>query len=387
MQSTQVKSDVHMNQVSASTIQQEGEPLLGLRVVTGGQGILRRISGPALPTAVAPTPALSEPEAAPAAAERDRDQPLSATESDASQAELEEAIDKLVGQEILSFQVINVMSTNAIGGTLSAQHTYLKKLMTIHAIDVATARARNKFNPQRLRTAKRVQHPNLHNILHYATHHRFILVFTDRQQGVSLAEILERQAPMLESRALAIVQGVCEGLAALQNSQFTHGGICPEHIFIGTDGQAKLIDYCWHLYVPEGGADPFQCHHSVYGSVARWTRAPETLIDAGDKAEIDHRADIYALGATLHYMVTGQRPFPAISDPHLRNAQSQASLKLPHQLNPSLSRETSAMVTAMIEPNPNRRPSHYGELIELLQSKQQGQRGKPSRRKRSKTQG
>ncbi|PON10162.1 hypothetical protein C2W62_51560, partial [Candidatus Entotheonella serta] len=87
-------------------------------------------------------------------------------------------------------------------------------------------------------------------------------------------------------------------------------------------------------YVREGSLDPFQCHQSIYGNLPRWTRAPETFIDAeaGSEVEVDHRADIYALGATLHQMVTGQRPFPAISDPHLRNAQSQTSLKLPPQL-------------------------------------------------------
>ncbi len=316
-------------------------------------------------------------------------QPAAATSNSSSQAELEEAIDKLVGQDILSFLVINVTRTNDMGGTLFAQHTYHNTLINIHAIDVAAARVFGKFNPQRLRAAKRVQHPNLLSVLHYATHHRFILVFTDRVEGDAVADVLAKHAPMPEARALAMIESVCEMLAAGHENRLIHGGICPEHIFIGPGGQAKLVDYCWHLYVPEGGLDPFQCHQSLYGNIARWTRAPETFADTnpGTETEVDHRADIYALGATLHQMVTGQHPFPALSDPHLRNTQSQASIKLPHQLNPALSRETSALITAMIEPNPNRRPSDYGELIKLLHGKRSSSRRNRTRGQSSTTRG
>ncbi|WP_179131479.1 protein kinase domain-containing protein [Candidatus Entotheonella palauensis] len=367
----------------ARQVHQESNPRVGLHVAMGGQGVLRRISGPEILPLMDDPPIAPETGAAPVATAAASDsKPSTAADDNDVQAELEEAIDKLVGQEIMSFLVISVMSSNAIGGTLLAQHTYLKKQTTIHAIDVAAARARAKLSPQRPRVAKRVQHPNLLRVLHHATHHRFILVFTDAMEGVSVADLLTQQVTMPEMQALTLVQGVCDGLVAGYEEGLTHGGVCPEHIFIGPSGQPKLVDYCWHLYVPEGGLDPFQCHQSVFGSVARWTRAPETFIDGATEAVIDHRADIYALGATLHQMVTGQRPFPAISDPQLRLTQSQTSLKKPHQLNPALSRETSDIITAMIEPNPDRRFSSYHEIRQLLQFRLSGKRGKPARDKK-----
>ncbi len=365
-----------------TTLQQQADvetphQSMGLRVVTGGQGILRRISGPAMLAPVDASPMSTGPEETSASgalvpAETAPPSPPATADRPSLRAELEEAIDKLVGQDMMSFRVLYAMSTNTMGGTMFAQHTYLNSLATIHAIDVAEARAHDKLHPQRLRAAKRIQHPNLINVLHHATHHRFILVFTDAMEGVLVSDLLAQEAPMAESHALAIVQGVCEGLAAGHENQLTHGGICPKHIFVSPTGQPKIVDYCWHLYVPDGGLDPFACSQSVYGSVDRWTRAPETFTDAA----VDYRADIYALGATFHQMVTGQHPFPAIVDPHLRHTQSQSSLKLPHQLNPSLSRETSEIITAMIEPNPNRRPSDYGDVIQLLQSRLLRQQGK-----------
>ncbi len=256
--------------VDAAPVQPSSERHLGLRIVMGGQGILRRISGPAMTPSMPLTPVPTEPETTPAATDVEPTQ-LPSPSDNTSKAELEDAIDKLVGQEILSFHITNIMNTNDIGGTLLAQHTYLNKLIIIHAIDVAIARACAKFTPQRPRAAKRVQHPSLINVLHHATHHRFILVFTDMVEGDSVANLLAQQAPMSESRALEIVKSVCEGLAASYDNQLTHGGICPEHIFVGPDGQPKLVDYCWHLYVREGSLDPFQCHQSIYGNLPRWT--------------------------------------------------------------------------------------------------------------------
>ncbi len=363
--------------------QQRGERRSGLCVATGGQGVLRRISGPAILVPLDPTPVSTTLEATPVAAVVPDLKPTlsSPSEDESLQAELKAALEKLVDQEIMSFRLTSMMSTNAIGGTLHAQHTYQNSPATIHAIDIAAARTREKLQPQRLRAVKRLRHPSLLSVLHHATHHRFILAFTDAVDGVSIADMLTQQGPMSERRALTIVQNICEGLASGHQSQLTHGGICPEHIFIGPDEQPKVVDFCWHLYVPEGGTDPFQCDKSVYGNVPKWTRAPEVFTDT----EVDYRADIYALGATFHQMVTGQHPFPPISDPQLRREQSQTSLKRPHELNPSLSRETSDLITAMIEPNADRRINHYDGLLRLFQNRLAVQRGRQTQTKRSRT--
>jgi serine/threonine-protein kinase len=132
----------------------------------------------------------------------------------------------------------------------------------------------------------------------------------ERLEGEDLAALLAREGPLPVARAVALVAQACRGLAAAHASDIVHRDLKPANLFLtrrsdGGDllkvldfGIAKLLD------VDETGA-------SITGTGKLLGTAcympPE---QAKGDPDIDHRADIYALGAILYEMLTGTKAHP-----------------------------------------------------------------------------
>ncbi len=115
--------------------------------------------------------------------------------------------------------------------------------------------------------------------------------------GGRLDQLIAGGRPLDESRALEIGIDIAEGLRAAWEVGLIHGDVKPDNILLDGQGIAKLVDF---------GIARFkhaQQDGQVYGTPHYV--APEVAL----KQRVDHRADIYSLGATLFHALTGQYPF------------------------------------------------------------------------------
>jgi eukaryotic-like serine/threonine-protein kinase len=122
------------------------------------------------------------------------------------------------------------------------------------------------------------------------------------QEGESLETLLRRQGPLPLSRVVEIVLQACEAVAEAHALGLIHRALSPETLFVTrpADGSFRLQirGYGARLAAHATGAEPFDVH--------RYT-APEQLESAlGGSAA----TDIWALGATMYELCSGQRPFP-----------------------------------------------------------------------------
>ena len=106
--------------------------------------------------------------------------------------------------------------------------------------------------------------------------------------------------------------------------------------------------------------------------------APEQIKSQGD---VDSRADMYSLGATLYHMVTGQPPFPYPKTSQVLHAHLSEELTPPDHLNTKLSAGLGEVVEFMMAKNPDDRYPSPAELVIDLECLMQGESPKMARQK------
>jgi serine/threonine protein kinase len=129
---------------------------------------------------------------------------------------------------------------------------------------------------------------------------------TELLEGEELGLLLERVGKLPLADAVAICRQVCKGLAAAHAAQVVHRDLKPSNLFLvkHDDGSlhVKILDFGVAKLV---GGTELTGSGMLLGTPA--FMAPEQALGARD---VDHRADIYALGAVLYQALTGQLPFP-----------------------------------------------------------------------------
>jgi serine/threonine protein kinase len=220
---------------------------------------------------------------------------------------------------------------------------------------------------QQARHTADLRHPHVTRILACTMHERFLVIVNEFVAGVTLTERLAREPILPEEDALVIVQQVAEGLQAGLQRGLLHNGVCPMHIRVTPHLKAKLADYCWHVPQDLFPMEAPQGHAPVPDRVASAMlpyRAPEHLLGT----DLDHRADIYTLGATLYHLLAGRPCFGAASAERLMTAQRQTSPQVLNLANPYVSQGTSDLVMAMLAYDRAKRPVDYRAILAKLES-------------------
>jgi serine/threonine protein kinase len=188
----------------------------------------------------------------------------------------------------------------------------------------------------------RLSHRNVVTLHDYGLVDGAPYMVLERLRGQTLEELLLRGR--LDARtALAVATDVARGLAHAHEKGIVHADIKPGNIFICDDGTAKLLDFglgCHQggdLVAVFGGGTP------AYMSPEQWRRQPPTPA-----------SDVFAIGALLYHLLTGQQPFNSDDD--------AADLQAP------LPRGLDALVARALCDEPGARFADCGELLAALVS-------------------
>jgi hypothetical protein len=164
---------------------------------------------------------------------------------------------------------------------------------------------------------------------------------------------LKALAPLPVARACALMLEVCSSLALLHSRRLVHRDVTPRNIRCTHDGHAKLIDF--GAMVPMG-----PCPH-VVGTPA--FIAPEVV----HGLSLDPRTDLFSLGATLYYALTGRAPFAARELSELREAWSRELIP-PSRLVEGIPPALDALCASLLRIDPAQRPRSAFEVVHRLQA-------------------
>ncbi|HKU40924.1 MAG TPA: protein kinase, partial [Polyangiales bacterium] len=149
----------------------------------------------------------------------------------------------------------------------------------------------------------------------------------------------------------SLISQVCSSLALLHARRLVHRDVTARNVRCTADGRAKLIDF--------GAMAPFgPCRRSV-GTPA--FTAPEVLY----QLSLDARTDLFSLGVTLYFALTGRLPYPARSFAELHDAWRHEPSR-PSRFTPDVSPALDTLVLDLIHVDPTLRPRSASEVMHRL---------------------
>ena len=189
---------------------------------------------------------------------------------------------------------------------------------------------------------------------HAGVWHFYAMEFVN---GKSLARRVFEEGALSPREAVSLVRQTAEALAHAHDHGIIHRDVKPGNVMVTKQGVAKLCDLGLAKMREFDETEMYESGKTV-GS--RRYMAPEQV--RGER-DIDGRADIYALGLTLFYALTAERPFHDTEREKVMLEHLRGRLRWPAEVNPSLSNDLAWTVTRMAALDPAHRYNAAHELV------------------------
>ncbi|HEX4794176.1 MAG TPA: serine/threonine-protein kinase [Humisphaera sp.] len=170
-----------------------------------------------------------------------------------------------------------------------------------------------------------------------------------------------------EAEALDITMQMADALAHAHNRGLIHRDVKPKNIILTPQGIAKLTDLGLARAVNDKDMAESEAG-KAYGTP--YYISPEQI--RGD-VDIDFRADIYSLGATMYHLVTGRPPFEADTPSAVMHKHLKQALRPPDHINTALSPGVGEIIEVAMAKSREERYSHTEDLLEDLKAVRAGQ--------------
>src|SRR5215472_12627117 len=256
------------------------------------------------------------------------------------------------------------LGAGAMAITYRARDTVLNSVVALKVIDRKVAQnpgARVRFLRE-ARAAAQIHHPNVARVSHYGEQDGECFYVMELVQGETLEAKVRREGPMPLALALEVIEQAARALVAAEACGVVHRDIKPSNIMLESDPSGtpivKVIDYgIAKILAPDAQPGAEQTHTGFIGTPA--FASPEQF---GDGHKIDTRSDIYSLGATFWYPLTGRVPFLAGSMEEIRAKQENA-LSVEELKNLHVPAQVVSLLKSLLAPDPKDRPQSARELL------------------------
>ncbi len=204
------------------------------------------------------------------------------------------------------FDLLAELGAGPMGRNFKARDRELGDLVTLKMLkgEIVADRARFEWLRNVIQRARTIRHPNLLAVLDFGEVEGMPYISAEFERGMTLRQILAESRQVPVAAGLGLARQMCRGLAAAHGEKVLHLGLRPGNVLIEARGNARLMDL--GLTVTAGGAVPGAAY-----------LAPEQL----EGWKVDPRTDLYALGAVLYEMFTGQPPYAGASPDEVRRRQ------------------------------------------------------------------
>jgi hypothetical protein len=201
---------------------------------------------------------------------------------------------------IARYTVVQPIAAGGMGEVFLARDEKLDRLVAIKLL-------RDGFDSDELlgrfeeeaRNVAKLTHPNIVTIYEYGTHDQKPYIAMEYVAGHSLAELIRRKVPLSLARRIRLIEEVCAGLGHAHKAHLVHRDVKPANLMVTTSGMVKVLDFG---IAKLRGTDRTQ-KGMIVGTVNYMS--PEQITGQ----PVDHRSDVFAVGAVLHEVLTYDQAF------------------------------------------------------------------------------
>ena len=261
---------------------------------------------------------------------------------------------KTHGQMVGPYRLDSKIGSGAMGVVYRALDTRDETVVAVKVLPRSAALDESYVQRflQEAQLASRVKNPNVVHLFQVGRYEETYYLAMELVDGSNLRQRFGGH-PMEVRLALGIAIEVLKALRSLREAGVTHRDIKPENIILSEDGRVMLTDFGIALDEHKNQ----RITSTGYGVGSPAFAAPEQL-----EGHADFRSDIYSLGATLFWMLTGRPPYQG-NNPRAIYDEKRRKVADPRKLNRTISNPVAELVMAMMHPDPGTRPSDYNELV------------------------
>ncbi len=262
------------------------------------------------------------------------------------------------------YKVLEKLGSGGMGQVFLCEHKLMRRRVAVKVLP--TAKAADGASLERFireaRAVAAVDHPNLvraYDLDQDDNLHFLVMEYVD---GTNFQDLIKKFGPLDPIRACHYIYGAAVGLQHAHEMGLVHRDIKPGNILVDRTGVVKILD----LGLARFFHDTDDVLTKKYDENILGTADYLSPEQAEDSHTVDIRSDIYSLGATFYYLLTGSQPFPEGTIPLKLIWHKNREPRAIREIRPEVSGEIVAVVSRMMRKNPADRYQTPAELMAAL---------------------
>jgi serine/threonine-protein kinase len=270
------------------------------------------------------------------------------------------------GTEIGPYRIDGVIGAGSMGDVFRAVDLGLNRGVAVKILSERhreSSELRARFTREG-RAVAAISHPNVVQVFATGTYQDRPYIAMELLEGTDLASAVDARGPLPALSAARAILDAARGLHAASRAGLIHRDVKPSNLVLLADGRVKVTDFGLAKPVDPGSEPSLTALGVVVGT-------PDYIAPEQARGEtIDERVDLYALGGTLYFLLTGVPPFRtgvAAEDKYLKVVARHLKNPPPdaRDRNPSADAALSELAKRMLAKKPGERPDYPALIAEL----------------------
>jgi len=245
-----------------------------------------------------------------------------------------------------NYKLLDVIGHGGMARVYTAIQMPLNRVVVVKEISKSSdSEFRKRFKNEAMITAA-LDHPNIIAIHDYFTVGQTSYLVMQYIDGISLADVIENEAPLHPVTAGLIAREICLAVSHAHKSSIIHRDIKPTNVLISKQGQLKITDFG---VAKDATARDLTSTGTLIGTPCYMS--PEQALGK----RLSGQSDVFSLGIVLYEMVTGKKPFWGETAEEITVKIARGRYKSPFLIDPHHSYRLARIINKALKKNLNRR--------------------------------
>lgn len=262
------------------------------------------------------------------------------------------------------YKLLRHIGSGGMSSVYLAEHTLMHRQRAIKVLPktkVNDSSYLDRFHREAQATAA-LDHPNIvraYDLDNDGDTHYIVMEFIE---GKDLNTIVKQEGPLPLELACNYIAQAAEGLLHAHAASLIHRDVKPANLLVDPKGVVKILDLGLALFSDSEEASLTVAHNENVLGTADYL-APEQAVNSH---KVDHRADIYGLGCSLYFLLSGHPPFPEGS---LAQRIAKHQTQMPEDIRkerPECPRDLADICVKMMQKRPEKRYANMREVADAL---------------------